>query len=241
MIPRRIGHIWIGPRPAPVQWMQTWRDAHPGMEYQVYGNDFLLSRRFRNQALLVHYFERREYAGVADILRYEILFEDGGVLPEADSICVTPIDPLLDEGRPWTCFEIDPAICDQHGMPRKKGLLCPILASPKAHPVLDALIDHIAATPITPDLPTPWKVTGNYMLRAFFRKRPQLARQITVFPAHYFVPEHYRGPKYAGPGPIYARQLWGTTTQGYVEREAAAEPGLLPTHEDLLEAVRARL
>ena len=241
MIPRRMGHIWIGPRPAPVQWMQTWRDAHPGMEYRLYDNDFLLSRRFRNQALLVHYFERREYAGVADIMRYEILFEEGGVLPEADSVCVAPIDPLMDEGRPWTCFEIDPAICDQHGMPRKKGLLCPILASPKGHPVLNALIEHLAATPITPDLPTPWKVTGNFMLREFFRKRPDLAKEITVFPAHYFVPEHYRGPKYAGPGPIYARQLWGTTTQTYVEREAAAEPDLLPTHEALLEAVRARL
>jgi hypothetical protein len=103
------------------------------------------------------------------------------------------------------------------------------------------LIEHIAATPITADLPTPWKVTGNFMLREFFLKRPHLARQITVFPAHYFVPEHYRGPKYAGPGPVYARQLWGTTTQGYVEREAATEPALLPTHEDLLAAVRARL
>ena len=241
MIPRRIGHIWIGPRPAPTQWMQSWREAHPDLEYRVYDNDFLLSRRFRNQALLVHYFERREYAGVADIMRYEILFEEGGMLPEADSVCVAPIYPLLEEDRPWTCYEIDPAICDTHGMPRKKGLLQPIFASPKAHPVLNAVIEHIAATPITADLPTPWKVTGNFMLRDLFRKRPDLARQMKIFPAHYFNPEHYRGPKYAGPGPVYARQLWGTTTQGYVEREAAAEPALLPTHEDLLAAVRARL
>ena len=240
MIPRQIGHIWIGPRPAPRHWMQTWQDAHPDMGYRVYDNAYMTSRRFVNQPLLVHYFERREYAGVADILRYEILLEDGGMLAAADSVCVTPIDPLLAEDRPWTCYEIDPAVCDGLGMPRKKGLLCPILASPPDHPVLKALIAHIAEKPITPDLPTPWKVTGNFMLRSFFRKNPALAEQLTIFPAHYFVPEHYRGHVYSGPGPIYARQLWGTTTGGYAERDAsAAEPG--PTHEDLLEAVRAWL
>jgi hypothetical protein len=28
-IPRRLAHIWVGERPPPLHWMQTWRDHHP--------------------------------------------------------------------------------------------------------------------------------------------------------------------------------------------------------------------
>jgi hypothetical protein len=32
-IPRNLGHIWIGPKVAPEDWMQTWVDKHPEWNY----------------------------------------------------------------------------------------------------------------------------------------------------------------------------------------------------------------
>ena len=40
---------------------------------------------------------RKEYAGVSDLMRSEILEEVGGFIPEADSICLRATDELWDK------------------------------------------------------------------------------------------------------------------------------------------------
>ena len=93
-IPKIIGHIWIGHLQAPQDWMKTWREYHPTWEYRLYDNEFLFSRRWKNQELINAFYARKEYAGVSDLMRYEILEEVGGFIPEADSICLRPTDEL---------------------------------------------------------------------------------------------------------------------------------------------------
>jgi len=78
--------------------MQTWRDYHPTWEYRLYGNEYLFSRRRKNQKLINAYYVRKEYAGVSDLMRSEILEEVGGFIPEADSICLRATDELW--GKP---------------------------------------------------------------------------------------------------------------------------------------------
>ena len=96
-IPKIIGHIWVGHLQAPQEWMQTWRDYHPTWEYRLYDNEYLFSRRWKNQELINAFYARKEYAGVSDLLRYEILEEVGGFIPEADSICLRATDELWDK------------------------------------------------------------------------------------------------------------------------------------------------
>lgn len=106
IVPKRLGHIWIGPNPAPKEWMQTWVDKHPGWEYTLYDNEFLQNGTFRTAPQIKEYMERGSYAGAADLLRYEILFERGGYLAGADSICFKPIDELLsDSSALYTIYE----------------------------------------------------------------------------------------------------------------------------------------
>lgn len=71
-IPKIIGHIWVGYLQAPEEWMQTWRDYHPTWEYRLYDNEYLFSRRWKNQELINAFSARKEYAGVSDLMRYEI-------------------------------------------------------------------------------------------------------------------------------------------------------------------------
>ena len=75
--------------------MQTWPEKHPDWEYRVYDNEFLMEFPFRNRKLINEYFWRGEYAGVQDLMRFEILYEFGGFMADADSICRHPVDELL--------------------------------------------------------------------------------------------------------------------------------------------------
>lgn len=68
--------------------MQTWRDKHPEAQYTLYDNNFLDKFPFKNKRHIEVMMERRLYAGAADLVRYEILFECGGFLPGADSIYI---------------------------------------------------------------------------------------------------------------------------------------------------------
>jgi mannosyltransferase OCH1-like enzyme len=75
--------------------METWKKKHPDWDYQLFDNSYLSSRRWRCEAQINEYMKRRLYAGVSDLMRYEILFEQGGFLPEADSICLRKVDELF--------------------------------------------------------------------------------------------------------------------------------------------------
>lgn len=225
-----LGHIWIGPNPAPVEWMATWRTAHPNWRYKLFDNAYLLSRRFRNQRLIHEYFRRKQYAGVADLMRYEILFEYGGFLPEADSICVNPVDALFTEPRAYTVYEYPNG---------KTGLVSPILASNPRNPFLKLIIDTLSSVAPS-DLNRPWNSTGNGFLKRLIRKhRPDL----TIFPSHYFIPEHYKGNIYDGPDTIYARQFWGSTKASYPHsRNRGPQPpeDVDAEHERLMHLISAQ-
>ena len=241
MIPKRLAHIWIGPLAPPTEWMSTWQSQNPDWDYTLYDNEYLLSRRFRNHSLICTYFRQKEFAGVADLLRYEILFETGGFVAAADSICLRPIDDLLENATPFTCYEVPPELCGQIGMPRKKGLICPILGSPAGHPVLQEIIARIGTHTDPVDPPKPWKGTGNFFLRQTFSKRPDLAQQLHIYPAHFFVPEHFRGWIYDGPDKPYCRQMWGTTKSAYPSSHTVDQDDVKEEHERLLRKLEERL
>ena len=83
-IPKKMAHIWIGPLNPPVEWMNTWKEKHADWEYTLYDNNFLKSFSFKNKKLIEKYYELGLYAGAADLMRYEILYEFGGcILPGA--------------------------------------------------------------------------------------------------------------------------------------------------------------
>lgn len=225
-IPKRLGHIWIGPKYAPTEWMQTWRDKHPDWDYTLYDNDVLTGRTWRNQPLIAEYFRRRQYAGVSDLMRYEILYEEGGFLPEADSVCLRPCDELFDRACAYTVYENEE---------RKPGNCSPLLASDEGNHFAHRLVVSIKRRFTPETLQQPWKSVGNrYMRLAIARMTPD----IVIFPSHYFVPQFKNEPRYSGDGPIYADQKWGTTLGHYKSPGQEAEDDI---HYDILAQLEARI
>lgn len=224
MIPRTIGHIWIGPHAPPQAWLDSWKQAHPAWHYHLYDNADLTGRRWRNQSLIAEYFRRGKYAGVSDLMRYEILYEQGGFLPEADSICLHPVDALFTQARAYTVYEFPEG---------RTGMMSPFLASEPGNPVIGKVIETLSL--LRPEeMNNPWTTTGNGFLRRFFQAQPALKAEVTIFPSHYFIPEHYKGEVYSGPDRIYARQLWASTKRAYPHSR-----GQGPLSEDEVAAAQA--
>lgn len=204
MIPHILHHVWVGPRPVPMQWINTWREKHPDWEHVLWGNDAVKNGGWENQKQIDYYYRIGEWPGVADLLRYEILHRHGGFNPGVDSLCHLNIDELMDcpDYDLFSCWENERA---------KPGLISPVHGSTSNNPYLAQIIAELGR--LKPPLGKPWKTTGNlYMGEFFARQKPGRFR---IFPSHYFMPHHWTGLRYEGDGKIYGEHLWGTTKRLY--------------------------
>ncbi|WP_347854015.1 glycosyltransferase, partial [Planktomarina sp.] len=221
-IPKKLGHIWIGDRQPPLEWMETWKQKHPDWDYQLFDNSYLSSRRWRCEAQIAEYMKRRQYAGVSDLMRYEILLEQGGFLPEADSICLRNVDELFVLPSLYTAYEHET---------KTRRFVSPFYASSPGHSFLAQILDEISQLQAK-SLLTPFKSVGSRALRDFIKKRNP---DISIFPSYFFNPRHHRGETYNGDGPVYAEQLWGTTKGLYKNLPDDQRAAALATTENLTE------
>lgn len=205
MIPRILHHIWIGPKPAPTEWMETWPAAHPHWRYFQWGNEDLVNDTWwRNRKQLDWYASRGMWNGAADIMRYEILYMFGGFMPGADCICKKPVDELVsDTFDTYAVYENEDV---------RPGLITPVYAASKGSPFLRAIIERIGQLR-DHDMGEPWQVVGNRLMQDVYESGDWPTMK--VWPSHYFNPIHYTGHTYQGDGPIYGEQQWGTTKARY--------------------------
>lgn len=202
-IPRRLGQIWIGPKKKPEEWMRSWPEHHPDWEYTIYDNDFLKSGEFRTRRQIDEYMKRGWYAGAADLIRYEILFNTGGYMAGADSICLHPINDLFEDGGSLY------AVYENEFM--RGQLVAPIVAAAPQHPFLEMVLNILERVPPA-ELDHPWRQTGNLFIAELIEKHQP---DIVIWPSHTLIPEHFTGRKYNGTERVYAHQIFGETTGAY--------------------------
>lgn len=197
MIPKIIHQIWVGDQSKrPDKLIQTWIDKNPLWQHKLWTDDNLPNLICKKQ-----FDECPSLAGKADILRYQLLYQEGGFFIDADSECVNPLDDCLINNHCFCCWENENV---------RRGLMANgYLASEKGCELMKTIMDRISQYPHMnyPALAT-WEVTGPLLLTdtAYKTKYP-----ITVYPSWYFIPKHYSGIEYTGTGKIYAKQYWGTT------------------------------
>ncbi len=229
-IEKKIHQIWVGDKPKPKKWMDTWVEKHPEWDYTLWDNERIKELDIKNKEQFEMYWDRKCWHGVADIIRYEILYEFGGFMPGADSECLIPIDELFEDNKELyavcTSAEVkDWAREDGKEMDhlpvflRKydKQRIAPIYAGKKGNSFLDILIKEIS---LIKEFGAPWKTTGNELCTTLVKKHNP---DITIWPKHYFIPTHPKTAgsriitKYIGKDKIYAKHFWGTTRNVYHE------------------------
>ncbi len=197
-IPRILHTIWVGSRPAPMKWINSWIEKHPDWKHIIHGNEAIFGRTWINQRLIDAYREKEEWPGVADVARYEILYEMGGAMHGADSICLHPIDELFTDSN-FDCYTV------YENEKAAPGLVAPLYACTKGNAFAKTLIDGLKDA----EPGAPWKTTGNlYMQKMIELHHP---KTLKIWPSHTLLPVHHSGETYKGDAKVYATHKWGST------------------------------
>ena len=223
MIPKILHQLWIGPKPAPTKFMDTWKDKNPDFEY-IRWNEEEIQKRGLQLECTQRINEMEEINGKADIIRWEILYKYGGVFVDADSICIEAIDDTLMKTK---CF----AGWEQEEL-RKNLIATGTMGFPPKHPLVRHAIDHIKANEVSNKATQQraWKTVGPLLLtKLYFTGK---YNDLTIFPSYYFLPIHCTGKEYKGHGKIYAYQEWGSTKRNYEIMNSKSLPSQFLKPED---------
>jgi mannosyltransferase OCH1-like enzyme len=92
-IPKIIHQIWLGsPFPEEYkQFQQSWKKYHPDWEYRLWTEEEIQKLNLINQDL---YDASVNYGEKSDIVRYELLYQFGGLYADTDFECLKPLDIL---------------------------------------------------------------------------------------------------------------------------------------------------
>jgi GT2 family glycosyltransferase len=206
MIPKIIHQLWIGPKPAPTNHMDTWKNMNPDFEYIRWSEEELMKRDMKIECQN-RVDEMVEINGKADIIRWEILYKYGGVFLDADSICVEPIDDMLMKCKYFAGWE--------HEQLRKGLIATGTMGFPPKHPLVKEAIEWIKANCVDHKKTKlmAWQSVGPGLLTRMYDTGKY--KDMTIFPSYTFLPIHCTGAEYKGHGKIYAYQEWGSTHKSY--------------------------
>lgn len=206
-ISRILHFIWVGDEnQRPDNCIDTWRRHNPDWGIKVWGNADLFGRPWHNGRAMQSMWNR-EKCGVADLMRYEILYNEGGVTMDADSICVRPLPDWLLDVEAFSVWENEIA---------RPGLLAVgVMAAKAANPFFRYIIDDIWADNNIGNGPA-WSTTGPVRLTNCWQRYRYA--NLTVWPSHFFLPQHHDRVQYTGSGPVFAAQTWGSTHAGTYEK-----------------------
>ncbi len=184
--------------------MATWQRMHPDWQYKVWTDH----TGWENQAQID---AMPEWNGKADIMRWEILEREGGILVDADSECVQQLDESFLDNDCFACWEneeIRPGLVAAGYVGAVPG--CALMrrcVDAVKHRQLEGL--------------RAWQSVGPGLLTELAKDYPALR----VYPARMFIPMHFSGVAAPGDAPVFARQYWGSTF-GYDKIPAVAHPNV---------------
>jgi mannosyltransferase OCH1-like enzyme len=214
-IPKILHFVWVGEEAkCPHHCIDSWRVHHPDWVIKVWGNDDYNNRHWRLKSHMQDMWNY-ELNGVADMMRYEILLENGGIALDADSICLKPL--------PEWILECEAVAATENGLFRTPLIACGFQGTKPRNQFYETLVRELESNPnalfktilgFRHKRYPAWKSVGpRYLTRIYQR---EAYSNLTILPGHFFYPEVGKdGYAYTGGGPVYAYQLWGSTFSGY--------------------------
>ena len=152
-IPKVIHFIWLGPRPFPaesVENVRMWMAHHPDWTVKFWtdrerhlpcqGMKKENANRFSFYLLGKEYVASTNWGEKSDILRYEILFKEGGIYVDHDANCMHSFDHLNDS------FDLYCGLEAPHPLLADQNLTCGngVIGSRSGHPIILRTLQNIA-------------------------------------------------------------------------------------------------
>ena len=180
-IPRIIHQIWIGDEDIPetyVRFKESVLKHHPNWKYKLWTNEDVKTLRLYNQEF---YDQAEEIVEKANILRYEILNQFGGIYLDIDFECLKSLEPLIHYYDFFTGLQP----VDSHYMLNNALIAC----SPH-HPIIwkciETIKDHMHES-------TRFYRNGvGHFSRTFTAVAHEVAGVSIAFPTTYFYPLHIK-------------------------------------------------
>jgi inositol phosphorylceramide mannosyltransferase catalytic subunit len=97
MIPKIIHQIHLGGHPLPEQetkWRETWAQYNPEWEMILWDDDKISNELHVSNPDILK--KCKSFSEKSDILRFELLYQHGGLYIDTDFECLKPIDPIID-------------------------------------------------------------------------------------------------------------------------------------------------
>ena len=101
-IPKILHFIWVGPNqllPKYMKCIETWKIMHSNWLIKIWTDDNIKELYFDNRDI----FDKADNYGMkSDILRYEILYREGGVYIDIDYECLQSIENIINSCKFFT-------------------------------------------------------------------------------------------------------------------------------------------
>lgn len=237
-IPKVFHFIWVGDESKrPDACFETWRRLNPGFELKVWGNHEAENRGWRLKLHMNEMWRTGQLFGVADLMRWEILLNEGGFALDADSIAVEPLPDWLFHCTAFACWEnelISPGVIANgyFGCRPDDRLIRHLVEKFESE-------KHLATKFVWYKLRrktvAAWKSVGPRPLTAAFHDLGY--SELTLLPSHFFCPRHLTGHTYNGSGPIYCDQLFASSRPNGYQHLSLHEN----SPESLIDLARERL
>ena len=141
-IPPLIHFIWLGsPTPSHAkEVIASWTKHHPGFTIKIWGDQEAKAFPWSQGSSKEAFEESPTFAGKADILRLEILFQQGGIYSDTDVICLKPFHDLIIHGASFFGgLELN-QVWEEYGKPLYVGTA--VMGAAKGCEVVGWCIDH---------------------------------------------------------------------------------------------------
>jgi mannosyltransferase OCH1-like enzyme len=229
-IPKKLHIIWVGnAHRRPDQCIDSWRTNHTDWQFKLWTCRELAETRWMNDAHIRSFVNSKDWCAVADLMRYEILYREGGVYVDADSFSIRPLDNWLLESEMFACWE------NTLATGRARLVSNAFLGSTPGNPFLRYLIDTIGKrtemykrwswSRLRHVRMGAWKSVGPYRLtKCIFDYEGKGYQDISILPSHMFCPNHYHGKLFSGKGLVYADHQWASTRKVYHELSRSTDP-----------------
>jgi mannosyltransferase OCH1-like enzyme len=176
-----IHQIWIGKYAPPTFWMDSVRQfaEQYGHTYMFWDEVKLSNIQLQNREYYEFLYKEKRFAGASDILRYEILYQYGGIYIDADTVILKPTEfhdfLRKHDGTFFIGCETDNCNLYANGT----------IGIPKGHvfmkEVINSLNEHWRGHSGEPD----WKLTGpKFFTKIMQEKKPEF----TSIPRKVFYP-----------------------------------------------------
>lgn len=200
-IPKIIHQIWVGPHKLPEhfeKWRESWLKLHPTWEYILWDEEKIAQLKLVNKEFID---QETNYGAKSDLIRYEIIYQFGGLYIDIDFECLKSFDFLhhvcdfygsfFEVNRwPVPVWSKDDKTSDKTSIDNDMlytnapRIVNGIFAASKQHPLLETLIQQVKNFREKKHILT--RVGPDYFKNIVISTLPLLEGRNIILPSNYF-------------------------------------------------------